>query len=131
MGNDDNKDSDPVNGTTTTFTISGSTVNNSVDAGFISTIMSLGNKIWYDGDDNGIRNLAENGVANVPVKLYKDDNNDNTADGAAIATTVSDAHGFYLFQNLRPGNYIVGVVPPAGYKPSSKNGGDPDNDVQA
>ncbi|RYE06727.1 MAG: hypothetical protein EOP51_34280, partial [Sphingobacteriales bacterium] len=48
MGSDDAKDSDPVNGTTATFTISGSTVNNSVDAGFISTILELGNKVWYD-----------------------------------------------------------------------------------
>ena len=72
-----------------TITISGSTVNNSIDAGFISTIMDLGNKIWYDADDNGIRNLTENGIANVTVKLYKDDNNDNIADGAAIASMVT------------------------------------------
>jgi hypothetical protein len=59
--------------------------------------------------------------------LYKDNDNNNAADGVAIATTTTDANGYYKFSSLVPGNYIVGVVLPAGYISSAVNGGDPDN----
>jgi choice-of-anchor A domain-containing protein len=91
--------------------------------------LSLGNRVFYDTNNNGYREDAENGIANVTVNLYKDDNNDNVADGSAIATATTDASGFYLFTGLAAGNYIVGVVTPAGYMSSSVNGGDPDNDI--
>jgi SdrD B-like domain len=47
--------------------------------------------------------------------LYADANGDNIPDGAAIANTSTNASGIYGFSGLTPGNYIVGVVPPAGY----------------
>ena len=53
------------------------------------------------------------------------------ADGAAIATKVTDANGYYTFTALAPGNYIVGAVVPAGYISSAVNGGDPDNNTNA
>jgi len=61
------------------------------------------------------------------VKLYRDNDNNNAADAAAIATTTTDATGNYKFTNLAPGNYIVGVTIPAGYMSSAVNGSDPDN----
>ena len=70
-----------------------------------------------------------NGIRNVTVNLYKDDNNDNVADGASLATLVTDANGYYTFINLAPGNYIIGAVIPNGYMSSAVNGGDPDNNI--
>ena len=94
-----------------------------------SATVTLGNRVWYDTDNDGINDASENGIRNVTVNLYKDDNNDNVADGAAITTDITDVNGNYLFTNLGPGNYIVGVVRPGGYVSSNINGGDPDNNV--
>jgi len=92
-------------------------------------LLTLGNRVWYDANNNGLNDAAENGIRNVTVKLYADANNDNVADGAAIATTTTDVNGNYSFTNLVPGNYIVGAVMPNGYMSSSINGGDPDNNI--
>lgn len=91
--------------------------------------LTLGNRVWYDTDNDGLNDASENGIANVAVKLYKDDNNDNVPDGASIAATITDATGYYSFTGLTVGNYIVGVVTPSGYMRSSVNGGDPDNNT--
>ena len=130
VGGDDNVDSDPSQATGETGTItlaSGQNITN-VDAGYCPTTLALGNKVWYDTNNNGLES-SENGIANITVKLYKDDNNDNVADGASIATTTTNSSGNYLFSNLGPGNYIVGVIIPNGYMSSSVNGGDPDNNI--
>lgn len=89
-----------------------------------ASLFTLGNRVWYDsdpnnganaGNNNGINESAENGIKAVTVNLYNDANGDNVPDGAAIATTVTDANGYYSFSNLAAGKYIVGAVTPAGY----------------
>lgn len=91
--------------------------------------LKLGNRVWYDTDGDGINDASENGIESVSVKLYKDDNNDNVADGASIATDVTDNDGYYGFSNLAAGNYIVGIVIPKGYMSSGVDGGDPDDNT--
>ena len=131
-GADDTKDSDPVGGVVKGIVLGANQANTNVDAGFMSSVLQVGNRVWYDANNDGLNNSGENGMANISVKLYKDNNNDNAADGAAIATKTTDANGYYSFGNLTPGNYIVGVVTfPPGYTSSSKNGGDPDNNINA
>ena len=131
VGNDDNIDSDPSQTTGVTPNITLATGQNitNVDAGYCPVNLQLGNRVWYDTNNNGINENTENGIRNVTVNLYKDDNNDNVADGAALATQITDLNGNYLFSNLAPGNYIVGAVIPAGYMSSAVNGGDPDNNI--
>jgi hypothetical protein len=92
-------------------------------------VVELGDRVWYDANNDGILNSSEDGIANITVRLYKDDNNDNVADGAFIATDITDGDGYYSFTGLAPGNYIVGVVVPNGYTSSSVNAGDPDNNT--
>ena len=92
-------------------------------------ILTLGNRIWYDTNNNGINEASENGIRNVTVRLYTDADNNNIADGAYIASTTTDMNGNYSFIGLSAGNYIVGVVRPNGYMSSSVNGGDPDNNT--
>ncbi|MEQ1553672.1 MAG: SdrD B-like domain-containing protein, partial [Ferruginibacter sp.] len=89
--------------------------------------VNVGNYVWYDKNDNGIKEVGEPAV-NTTVNLYKDDNNDNIADGAAIAT-MATVNGVYNFGNLYPGNYIVGAIIPTGYAVVTTNGGDPDNNT--
>lgn len=129
-GGDDNVDSDAsqTTGATGTITLAAGQNITNVDAGYCPTTLELGNRVWYDANNDGL-NGSENGIANITVRLYKDDNNDNVADGAAIATQLTDANGYYSFTNLGPGNYIAGVVIPNGYMSSSVNGGDPDNNI--
>jgi SdrD B-like domain/Secretion system C-terminal sorting domain len=91
--------------------------------------MALGNRVWYDADNNGINSNSENGMRNIAMKLYKDNDNNNIADGAAIAATTTDANGYYIFTNLAPGNYIVGAIIPNGYVSSNVNAADPDNNI--
>ncbi len=128
QGADDTKDSDPVGGVIANVTVPIGTWNHSFDAGFVPNSLALGNRVWNDANNNGI-NDGEAGIAGVTLNLYRDANNDNNADGAAIASTVTDANGYYLFSNLAAGNYIVGAVNPAGFLSSTINGGDPDNDL--
>ena len=124
-------DSDPSQSTgfTQVINLTAGQAVTDIDAGYCPVNLSLGNRVWYDTNNNGINDAAENGIRNVTVYLYKDDNNDNVADGASLATALTDVNGNYLFSNLAPGNYIVGAVTPNGYMSSSINGGDPDNNI--
>ncbi|TVR19378.1 MAG: hypothetical protein EA396_12765, partial [Anaerolineaceae bacterium] len=79
------------------------------DFGFTGGLMSLGNRVWFDRNNNGRIDDDEDGIANVIVSLYRDNNGDGLPDGAAIRTTTTDAEGYYLFDNLAPGQYIVGL----------------------
>jgi len=132
VGSNRDIDSDPAQATGITAMIALAAGQNvtSIDAGYCANTMSLGNRVWYDANCNGFNdNANEPGLAYVKLNLYKDNNNDNVADGAAIATTTTDANGYYMFKNLIPGNYIVGVVTPAGYTKAAINGGDPDDNI--
>jgi SdrD B-like domain/Secretion system C-terminal sorting domain len=129
IGNDDTKDSDPVNGIATGIVLTSNQTNNKIDAGFIPSILALGNQVWYDEDNNGINSGCEEGMRNIAMKLYRDNDNNNVADGAAIATATTNANGYYCFVNLAPGNYIVGAIIPNGYVSSNVNAEDPDNNI--
>jgi protocatechuate 3,4-dioxygenase beta subunit len=112
--------------------------NLTVDFGFFA-LYSLGNQVWDDRNNDGLLNNGETGVDGVAVRLYRDTNNDNTPDGAAIATTTTANGGYYLFTELVAGNYLVEIVAPAGYKSSTgyldatisdyEPAPDPDNDI--
>ncbi len=106
----------------------GGNSNNTYDFGFVPTQI-LGNQVWEDTNNNGIFDGGEAGIPGVEVCLFRDDNNDNIPDGAAIATFITNAGGSYVFVDLFPGNYIVGATTPAGFVRSAVNGGDPDNDI--
>lgn len=93
--------------------------------------LSLGNLVWDDTNANGIKDAAESGIANVIVRLYNDNNGDNIPDGAAIATTTTNASGTYSFTGLVQGAYIVGIVLPSGYgaTTSTTNTSNPNSDT--
>jgi hypothetical protein len=119
QGGDDTKDSDPVGGVVSGITLTAGQNNTTVDAGFQSTGLNLGNFVWLDRNNNGTQDAGEPGIVGATVNLYRDANGDNVPDGAAIATTTTGAGGIYGFGSLTPGNYIVGVVIPAGHAGSA------------
>ena len=56
---------------------------------------AIGDFVWCDLNDDGVQDAGEPGVPGIVVDL-------SCADGSS-ASTVTDANGFYLFQNITPG----------------------------
>ncbi|HRE25212.1 MAG TPA: SdrD B-like domain-containing protein, partial [Anaerolineales bacterium] len=81
--------------------------NLTVDFGLIGTL-SLGNLVWLDANNDGLVSGGEAGLSGVTVNLL-------SSAGAQLATTTTNASGLYSFTNLVAGDYIVEVVPAAGY----------------
>ncbi|MGB5597350.1 MAG: IPTL-CTERM sorting domain-containing protein, partial [Thiothrix litoralis] len=104
--------------------------NMTVDCGFYGSV-SLGNKIWLDSNANGQQDNAEPGIGGITVSLTEEDGITPVIDinGNQVAAVTTDANGNYLFDNLKPGNYIVTVKPSSntGYS-LTKGGADPDTD---
>ncbi|MBN1304062.1 MAG: DUF11 domain-containing protein [Anaerolineales bacterium] len=102
-----------------------------IDFGFFRP-MSLGNRVFMDdgvgggGVDDGIMNGLEVGVPNVRVELYRDDDGNGTPDtGGYVGFDVTDAGGFYLFDNLAEGSYVV-LIPSGNFTTSfDPDGGGP------
>ena len=123
QGSDDALDSDVdvMTGKTECFTLSHGENKTDVDAGLYLMKASLGDWVWNDFNENGIQEEdGEEGVPGIIVKLY--DCMDNL-----IATTVTDSMGYYLFNNLTPGNYYIKFEIPAEFKFSAQDQGDDDN----
>jgi hypothetical protein len=78
--------------------------------------MSIGNLVWSDEDNNGIRNVAEEGLAGAQVRLFAA-GADGVIGGSVadvqIAAQTTGPTGAYRFNNLLPGAYYVKVTPPA------------------
>ncbi|KNY05125.1 SdrD B-like domain-containing protein [Microbacterium sp. GCS4] len=87
------------------------------DFGFAPEL-SLGNRLWFDtgagaATNNGAFDAGEQPVVGAVVELLGADGAPVLdADGDPITTT-TDASGFYRFDGLTPGDYIVQVAPSA------------------
>ncbi len=72
-------------------------------------LMSIGNRVWFDENGNGVQDAGEPPIADVLVNLLGPGGNPITdADGNPIITT-TDGNGWYNFGGLPPGDYIVEV----------------------
>ena len=87
--------------------------------------LRLGNLVFNDTNGSGIRDAGEPVIPGVTINLFKDANGDNLPDGPIFKTTVSDANGKYLFDNLDEGKYIASMPMPFGYgrTPNTSTGG--------
>jgi len=122
QGGDEDKDSDAnkLTGKTAKITLLNSSKDTRWDAGLVP-VATLGDRVWHDGNGNGIQDEGEPGIAGVPVRLY--DCSDNF-----IKETATDIHGRYVFTDLEPGSYKVVFVQPAtgysGFSPQYAQGSD-------
>jgi uncharacterized repeat protein (TIGR01451 family) len=99
-------------GNNSVVTATGSTTNPTLDFGLVHMV-SLGNQVWYDVNDNGVLDASEAGVPGVAVELYRDtDGSGDYTPGVdqLLSTTVTDAGGYYTFTDLLPGDYVVVVT---------------------
>ncbi|MCP9753205.1 SdrD B-like domain-containing protein [Ferruginibacter sp. HRS2-29] len=85
------------------------TVTATLNAQNCAATATVGDLLWFDINENGIRNAEDLGVNGATVKLY------NNVD-LNVATTATDANGNYSFLNVTPGNgYYIIFSKPSGY----------------
>jgi len=92
--------------------------NPSLDLGLYLTTnpISIGNRVWYDRDRDGIQDQGESGVPGVPVTLYRVAGSTRERKGdIALVTTTTDGNGDYWFAGLPPGDYYLIFQPFPGY----------------
>ncbi|WP_273446615.1 SdrD B-like domain-containing protein, partial [Neolewinella agarilytica] len=115
--------SGPMLGMTAPVTLGAGEENFDVDAGIIQTA-SLGDFVFLDENADGQQDAGEEGIEDVVVNLL--------VDGVQVATTTTDANGFYEFTDLTPGvEYQVEFVAPAGLEASPQDEGDDATDSDA
>ena len=63
----------------------------------------IGDTVWLDVNGNGLQDYKEPLIPGVSLTLLR------AEDGGLeeVATTVSDAYGYYRFEALRPGSYVL------------------------
>ena len=87
--------------------------NLTLDIGF-APLYSIGNRVFLDNGagggtrNNGIQDGSEPGVAGVVVKLFAANGSGNPM-GTALGTTNTDDYGYYRFDGLPAGLYVVVV----------------------
>lgn len=78
--------------------------NLSLDMGMIGTLangpMNLGDSVFLDVNNNGVRDGAETGIAGVAVDLV-------SSTGIVIRSTTTDTNGVYAFTSIAAGDYRV------------------------
>jgi len=93
-------------------------------------LLSLGNFVWFDYDNDGIPDATEPAVAGVQVQLLD-------SAGNVVQTDTTDSSGYYLFDLLKEGTYSVLISPSnfqaggplAGSFSSGPTEANPDDDV--
>jgi serine-aspartate repeat-containing protein C/D/E len=82
---------------------------NSIQNNFAESLPGkISGYVYYDPNNNGQKETGEPGIPNTTVQLF--DSNLNL-----VATTTTDANGFYQFNDLKYGNYTVEETQPVNY----------------
>lgn len=74
--------------------------------------IEIGNRVWLDGNENGVQDVGEDNLVGVTVRLIKQ------SDSTVVATTVTDADGTYYFRSSD------GVEPSTSYRICLNEAGD-------
>lgn len=84
---------------------------------------TLGNLVWNDTNNNGLRDSGEPGMSGLTAQLYTSTNStagdgDDVLYSGGINQVTTSATGAYSFADLPSGKYVVKVTPPSGYQTS-------------
>ena len=112
-------------------------IDRTIDAGINRSVVetfSVGNRVWSDLNDNGVIDAGEHGIDGVMVTLAT-----AGAPQTALATMVTAGGGFYRFDDVSAGQYMVSVSasnfvtghPLAGFTSSKVDEASPDADVDS
>ena len=111
QGNFEEIDSDVTNsngiGTTDTFSVNCNEGNCDLGAGYYP-MGTIGDFVWLDDNQNGMRDPGENGMANVLVEAYD-------ISGNMIGFDNTDASGNYLIDYLQATDVYLKFTVPSGY----------------
>ena len=77
----------------------------------------IGNKVWEDVNKDGCQGFGEPGISGITVTLTGTDATGN----AVNMTQITQPNGYYLFEDLQPGTYMVTVGLPSNYAFSPSN----------
>jgi protocatechuate 3,4-dioxygenase beta subunit len=106
----DDSDADPVTGQTAVTTLTAGENDPTWDAGLYQTLR-LGNRVWFDVNNNGRFDAGEQPVPGVLMELLDGVGNPFLLPATGLPlTTTTDVDGIYQFENLPPGDYIVRVA---------------------
>ena len=113
-----------------TYTVTITDANNctataSVTIGSTNNGIKIGDYVFYDDDQNGFQHATlDLGVPNVTVMLLRPgpDGVFGTADDVTAGTTTTNGTGYYFFDCVTPGTYILMFTgKPAGYQWTKKD----------
>lgn len=76
---------------------------------------SISGQVRNDGDGDGALNDIDGGIAGVTIELFEASDPGSQQHGKAIAKTQTDVNGYYSFENLTDGTYMVKEVDPSGF----------------
>ena len=85
---------------------------------------TLGDRVWYDVNRNGMQDISEPGAGGITVKIYD-------VQGNIVNEVVTDADGDYRAEYLKDSEYFIEVTPPLGYVATAPNvaSDDMDSDI--
>ncbi len=119
-------DADLVTGLSGSVTLTSGETNTTIDAGYQRLTAGLGDYVWEDKNANGQQDAGEPPISGVTVSLR--------LNGLEIATTTTNASGFYSFTGLTPGStnvYSVSFSTPTGFSGTVANIGPDATDSDA
>lgn len=107
---------------TASLVLSGGSSTGPVVADFVSlcqlsstSSLALGNQVWTDANNNGLKDSNELGRSGVTVQLYSSgDLTAGNADDVFITSATTSTTGNFQFSNLNEGRYVLKVTPPSG-----------------
>lgn len=90
---------------------------------FTQTDIIVGNRVWFDENQNAMQDSGEGGVGGICVNLLD-------ADNKLLQQIITDSNGYYGFQ-VEPGQYVIEFQKPSWMEFAKKNVGDEaqDSDV--
>jgi len=125
-GDNTNSDAIPVSGNpsvgrTGNIVLTAGETDFTIDAGIFKPRAVIGDYVWIDTNADGLQQPGEPGAPGILVSLID-------AGGKTIAVTVTDAKGYYLFNNVAPGTYSLNFSNlPVGVSFTTPNVGGDDN----
>lgn len=67
-------------------------------------VNGISGMLWHDANEDGKYDSGEQAVAGYSVTLYRENDRSNV-----IRSAITDPDGMYLFENIEPGSYVVGI----------------------
>ncbi len=78
--------------------------------------------VFYDWNENGVKDLNEDIIPGVTVCLYEDLDQDGVRDSnTPIACTTTDSNGSFAFNDQLPGSYLIEQTQPGGLSSTTPN----------